>query len=149
MPYLGNTKVLDRLPEPDQAITIVDGLFDNIRVAFIEKEPANFSRVLGDTVSSGQAELIKDELAKLFAPKVTGGTVGAVDTFENLQVTGIQELTDRHGFRANVSGAATISGRHWGHTDRRNLKFQVLLDITGDDDQWRLADLTVVDQKEI
>ena len=149
LPYFGDKKILDRLPEPDQAITIVGGLFDNVRVAFIEKEPANFSRVLGDTVSSGQAELIKDELAKLFAPKVTGGTVGAVDEFEDLQVTGIQELTDRHGFSANVSGAATISGRHWGHTDRRNLKFQVLLDIAGDDDQWRLVDLTVVDLKEI
>lgn len=149
LPYFGDKKILDRLPEPDQAITIIDGIFENVRVAFIEKEPANFSRVLGDTVSSGQGELIKDELAKLFAPKVTGGTVGAVDAFEDLQVTGIQELTDRHGFSANISGAATISARHWGHTDRRNLKFQVLLDIAGDDDQWRLADLTVVDLKEI
>ena len=110
--------------------------------------------MLGDTVSSGQAGLIKDglikdELAKLFAPEVTGGTVGAVDTFEDLQITGIQELSNRHGFSANVSGGATISGRHWGHTDRRNLKFQVLLDIAGDNDQWRLADLTVVDLKEI
>ena len=148
MPYFGEKKILHRLPEPDQAITIVGGLFDNVRVAFIEKEPANFSRVLGDTVSSGQAELIKDELAKLFAPEVTGGTVGAVDAFEDLQVTGIQELTDRHGFSTTVSGAATISARHWGHTDRRNLKFQVLLDIVGDDDKWRLADLTVVDLKE-
>ncbi len=68
LPYLGEKKILDRLPEPDQAITIIDGLFNNVRVAFIEKEPANFSRVLGVTVSSGQAELIKDELAKLFAP---------------------------------------------------------------------------------
>lgn len=154
LPYFGEKKILDRLPEPDQAITIIDGLFENVRVAFIEKEPANFSRVLGDTVSSGQAELIndgliKDELSKLFAPEVTGGTVGAVDEFEDLQVTGIQELTDRHGFSATVSGGATISARHWGHTDRRNLKFQVLLDIVGDDDQWRLADLTVVDLKEI
>jgi len=148
LPYIGDKKILDRLPEPDQAITIIDGLFDNVRVAFIEKEPVNFSRVLGDTVSSGQGELIKDELAKLFAPKVTGGTVGAVDEFEDLQVTGIQELTDRHGFSANVSGGATISGRHWGHTDRRNIKFQVLLDIAGEDDQWRLVDLTVVDMKE-
>ena len=148
LPYFGEKKILHRLPEPDQAITIVGGLFDNVRVAFIEKEPANFSRVLGDTVSSGQAELIKDELAKLFAPEVTGGTVGAVDAFEDLQVTGIQELTDRHGFSTTVSGAATISARHWGHTDRRNLKFQVLLDIVGDDDKWRLADLTVVDLKE-
>ncbi len=149
LPYFGEKKILDRLPEPDQAITIVDGIFDNVRVAFIEKEPANFSRVLGVTVSDGQAELIKDELAKLFAPEVTGGTVGAVDAFEDLQVTGIQELRDRHGFSATVSGGVTISARHWGHTDRRNLKFQVLLDIIGDDDQWRLADLTVVDLKEI
>ena len=149
LPYFGEKKILDRLPEPDQAITIIDGLFENVRVAFIEKEPASFSRVLGVTVSDGQTELIKDELAKLFAPEVTGGTVGAVDAFEDLQVTGIQELRDRHGFSATVSGAATISGRHWGHTDRRNLKFQVLLDIAGDDDQWRLADLTVIDLKEI
>lgn len=149
LPYFGEMKILDRLPEPDQAITIIDGLFDNVRVAFIEKQPTNFSRVLGVTVSDGQTELIKDELAKLFAPKVTGGTVGAVDAFEDLQVTGIQELTDRYGFSATVSGGATISARHWGHTDRRNLKFQVLLDIVGDGDQWRLADLTVVDLKEI
>jgi hypothetical protein len=147
-PYIGEKKLLDRLPDEQQALAIINGVLENVRVALIEKEAASLSRVLGETVTPGQAEHLTSELAKLFAPQVTGGTVGAVNKFNDLQLVDVRKLSDMEGFSATLSGAATISAMHWGHTDQRQLKFQLLLDLVGVDDRWKLADITVIDLKE-
>ena len=148
IPYVGEKKILGRLPDQQQALAIVNGVLENARIAFIEKEPGNFTRVLGDVVISEQADILKSELAKLFAPQVTGGSVGAVNEFKDIQIVSLRELNDKDGFSTTVSGSATISAKHWGHTDQRQLKFQLLIDLVGDNDLWRLADLTMVDIKE-
>ena len=148
LPYIGEKKLLDRLPDEPQALAIINGVLENVRVAFIEKQPTSLSRVLGETVTPGQAEHLTGELAKLFAPQVTGGSVGAVNEFNDLQLIDVRKLNDKAGFSATLSGTATISAMHWGHTDRRQLKFQLLLDLVGVDDRWKLADITVIDFKE-
>ena len=88
-------------------------------------------------------------MGKLFSPTVTGGAVGAVQDYNELQIVSLRELNNSDGFCATVSGSAYISAQHWGHTDRRLVKFQLLLDLIEENKQWRLADLTVVDIKEI
>ena len=148
IPYIGEKKLLDRLPDEQQALAIINGVLENVRIAFIEKQPASLSRVLGEVVTPGQAGHLTGELAKLFAPQVTGGSVGAVNEFNDLQLVDVRKLNDMAGFSATLSGTATISAMHWGHTDRRQLKFQLLLDLVGVDDRWELADITVIDLKE-
>ena len=148
IPYIGEKKLLDRLPGEQQALAIINGVLESVRIAFIEKQSASLSRVLGEVVTPGQAEHLTDELAKLFAPQVTGGSVGAVNEFNDLQLVDVRKLNDMAGFSATLSGTATISAMHWGHTDRRQLKFQLLLDLVGVDDRWKLADITVIDLKE-
>ena len=59
------------------------------------------------------------------------------------------ELEKPDGFSSTISGSASISAQHWGHVDQRQVKFQILLDLIEDNDQWRLADLTVIDIKEV
>jgi len=148
IPFIGETKIFNQMPDQQEALTIVDGVLENIRIAFIEKEPGNFSRELGKVISSQQADVIENELAKLFSPKVTGGAVGAVQTFNNVQIVNMQELHNTDGFSATINGSANISAKHWGHVDQRLVKFQVLLDLIEVNNQWHLADLTVIDIKE-
>ena len=148
IPSIGEKKLLDRLPDEQQALAIINGVLENVRIAYIEKQPASLSRVLGEVVTPGQAGHLTGELAKLFAPQVTGGSVGAVNEFNDFQLVDVRELNDKAGFSATLSGTATISAMHWGHTDRRQLKFQLLLDLVGVDDRWQLADITVIDLKE-
>lgn len=149
IPFIGETKILNQLPDQQQALSIVGGVLKNVRAAFIEKEPGKLSRALGAVTSSTQPEAMEKELGKLFSPEVTGGAVGAVQEFDELQIVGMRELNNSDGFGTTVSGSAYISAQHWGHADRRLIKFQLLLDLIEENKQWRLADLTVVDIKEI
>ena len=75
-------KIFNQMPDQQQALSIVGDVLENVRVAFIEKDPGNFSRELRKVISSKQADVTKNELAKLFSPKVTGGAVGAVQVFD-------------------------------------------------------------------
>lgn len=157
IPFLGDRKMFNQLPEQQQALDIVNGVFENVRIAFIEKAPKNFSRQLKKVavkdMSTEQLDIIKKELAKLFSPKVTGGAVSSLKSFEEIQVSNIRSLkiqnqVEANGFGVNVDGAAIISAKHWGHIDRRKFQFQLLLDLIEVNEQWRLADLTIIDIKE-
>lgn len=149
IPYLGEKKIINQLPDQKQALSIVDGVLENVRIAFIEKEPGNFSRVLGEVVSQNDSKFLAKELAKVFAPKVTSGAVGSVQDFNDLKIINSRELENPYGFSATISGSASISAKHWGHIDQRQIKFQLLLDLIEENKQWRLAELTVIDIKEV
>ena len=148
LPYLGETKVVNWLPEEQEALNIVNAVLENVRVAFVEKDPPRFSQVLGEVISTEQDGTLQKELAKLFSPNVTGGGASSVESFSNMQINSMRELDDPDGFSATISGSAIISAMHWGHIDQRQFQFQLLLDLIEVDNQWRLADLTVVDIKQ-
>ena len=149
IPYLGKTQIINWLPEQQEALTIVTEVLENVRIAFIEQEPHRFSQALGQIVSSKNIDVISGELGKLFSPKVTGGAVGAVQKFIDLKISNMRELDDPDGFSATISGSAKIKAQHWGHVDQRQIKFQLLLDLIEEKMQWRMADLTVIDLKEV
>jgi len=149
IPYLGEKKIFNQLPDQKQALSVVEGVLENVRIAFIEKEPGNFSRVLGEVLSQQNSKFLAKELAKIFAPKVTGGAVGSVQDLSDLKIVNMGELDNLYGFSATISGSVNIIAKHWGHIDQRQIKFQLLLDLTEENEQWRLADLTVIDMKEV
>jgi len=153
IPYVGKTKIVNQMPDQAQAPNIVGGVLNNIRVAFIEKEPSKFSGALGnvfsEAVTTDEFDSLQKELAKLFSPRVTGGALGAVQVFNDIEIVNVSELNNAAGFRTTISGSANISAQHWGHIDKRQVKFQLLLDLIEEDKQWRLADLTVIDIKEV
>ncbi len=148
IPYIGNTKLFNQMPDQQQVLTIVGELLENVRIAFIEKEPNRFSRQLDKAIRSEQPEILHKELAKLFSPNVTGGGISSVQSFKDVHVIDMQELDTSNGFSATIGGSASILAEHWGHVDQGQLEFQLLLDSTEVDQQWRIADLTVIDIKE-
>ncbi len=151
IPFIGETTIFSQPPDQQEALVIVGDVLENLRVAFIEKEPDHFSRVFGlvhsEPANSEQAEILQSELSKLFSPNVSGGGASSVQAFYDLQVSNIQALDDPNGFRATISGLAHISALHWGHVDQREFQFQLLFDLIEADNQWRLSDLTVIDIK--
>jgi len=148
IPYLGDTKIINWMPEQQEALEIVEAVLENVRVAFIEKDPHRFSLVLGQVISSEQESLLQKELAKVFSPNVTGGGASSVHRFSDLKIEGMRELDSPDGFSATVSGMADITAKHWGHIDARQFQFQLLLDLVEFERQWRLADLTLIDMKQ-
>jgi len=149
IPFVGETKILNWMPDEQLASQIINDVFDNIRVAFIEKEPGRFAHALDEVISSNQARVLQRELAKLFSPRVSGGGgTSSVQSFYDLEINSMRELDNPDGFGATISGFADISAQHWGHTDRRQFQFQLVLDLIEVNQQWRLADVTVVDIKQ-
>lgn len=154
IPYFGRKKIFDQMPDQSQALSIVEGVLENSRIAFIEKQPNKLSRVLDDVVSAdgstlSRSDTLKNELAKLFSPKVTGGSVGAVQVFDDIAIVNIRQLDKPQSFSSTISGLANINAKHWGHVDQRQVNFQLLLDLIEVNSQWRLSDLTVIDIKEV
>jgi hypothetical protein len=138
------------MPDEQEAPQIISDVFENIRAAFIEKAPARLSLALTEVISSNQADVLQKELVKLFSPRVIGaGGNSSVQSFYDMKINNLRELDNPDGFSATVSGTADISANHWGHTDRRQLQFQLLIDLIEQNRQWRLADLTVIDLKEV
>ncbi len=149
IPFVGDTKIISWMPDDQQAPQIIGDVFENIRAVFIEKAPASLSRALAEVIGSNQAGALQKELAKLFSPRVAGaGGTSSVQAFYDIKINSMRELDNPDGFGATISGIADISANHWGHTDRRQLHFQLLIDLIETNRQWRLADLTVIDLKE-
>jgi hypothetical protein len=148
IPFIGDTRIVNWMPDEQEALQIVSDVFENTRAAFIEKEPVSLERALAEVASPNQADALHKELAKLFSPPVAGGGSGSVQAFYDMKINSLRELDDPDGFSATISGTADISANHWGHTDRRQLQFQLLIDLIETNRQWRLADLTVIDLKE-
>lgn len=150
IPVVGDTRIINWMPDDQQASQIVSDVFENVRIAFIEKEPDSLARALGDVISSNQVKTVQKELAKLFSPRVVGGSgTSSVQSFYDMKIDSMRELDNPDGFSATISGSADISAQHWGHTDARQFQFQLLLDLIEVNRQWRLADLTVIDLKEV
>ncbi len=123
-------------------------MLENARIAFIEKDPENILRVLGEVTDTDEPTLLNKELAKLFSPEVSGGAVGEVQVFNDMNIENIRRLDSPESFSTTISGSASISAKHWGHIDLRQVKFQLLLDLIEVNNEWQLADLTVIDLKE-
>ena len=149
IPYIGVKTLFSRTPDKQQASVIISDVFENLRIAYIEKNPPALSQVLDNIIDQNPNDSLTAELSKLFAPAMQRGGVGAVESFGDLEINAIQPLDEPDGFRATVTGSAIIQAMHWGHTDQQQLQFQMLLDLVDIDNQWQLSDLTIIDLKEI
>jgi hypothetical protein len=149
IPYIGVKTLFNRTPDKQQASAIISNVFENLRIAYIEKNPPALSQALDSVIDHNQNDSLTAELSKLFAPSMRRGGFGAVESFGDLEINAIQPLDEPDGFRATVTGSAVIQAMHWGHTDQQQLQFQMLLDLVDINNQWQLSDLTVIDLKEI
>ena len=148
IPFFGKTTLFIQLPDEQQAGEIISGLLENLRIVYIEQEPAAFASALEAMTAQNPPEMLASELSKLFATAMKRGGTGTVKKFGEIKVDEIRELEDPNGFRATVSGAVLVQAMHWGHTDRLQLEFQLLLDLVEVENQWRLSDLTMINLKE-
>jgi len=147
IPFIGEKTIVSQLPNKQQAQVIVGDVLENLRIAYIEKNPAASARQLEKTLTKDHVGTLVTELAKLFAPPMKRGGVGEVKSFADFTIKEIQPISEQDGFRVITTGSAVIQAMHWGHTDQLKVQFQLLLDLVEVDNQWRLADVTVIDLK--
>lgn len=149
LPWIGPTTLFSQLPDEQQAQQIIADFLENLRIAYLEKNPPKFINALDQLTAKDKTKMLAPELSKLFAPPMRRGGVGALKEFGDIEISQLRELEDPDGFSATLTGTALAHAMHWGHTDRLQLQFQLLVDLVEIDNQWRLADLTIVDLKEL
>jgi hypothetical protein len=149
LPYIGERTLFNQMPDEQQALQIVSDVLENLRVAWIEKNPQALSRELKKVFIKNSSDELINELSSLYAPPMKRGGVGEVKEFGDFENSGIRALDDPDGFSVTVTGTATIHAMHWGHTDLMRLQYQLLLDLVEEGNQWRLSNLTVIDLKEL
>ena len=147
LPFIGEKILFNRLPDEEQAYVIVSDILENLRIAYLEKNPDLFSTQVGKVTAGNELEMLSTELSKLFAPAMKRGGIGAVKSFGDIEINEIRALENTDGFSATITGSAVIQAMHWGHADQLQVQFQLLLDLVEIDNQWRLADVTVIDLK--
>jgi hypothetical protein len=149
LPLIGKATLYNSLPDKQQAKQIVADLFENLRIAYLEKNPLKRAVVLGQLTAGELTTEFTAELARLFSPAMRRGGEGSVNEFGDVEISQLRELADPDGFSATLNGTAVASAMHWGHTDRLRLQFQLLVDLVENDNQWRLADATILDLKQV
>jgi hypothetical protein len=147
--WIGRTTFFSMLPDEQQAQQIIADLLENLRIAYLEKNPPKLTMALGQLTAEDRTTMLEAELSKLFAPPIRRGGVGAIKAFGKFEISQLRELADSDGFSATVSGTALAHAMHWGHTDQLQLQYQLLIDLVEIDNEWRLADLTIVDLKDL
>ena len=147
IPLIGNTKIITEAPNEQQSKQIIEQVFENVRIAFIEKRAKRLSAELSKILSSSNNDLVSSALAKLFAPPMVRGGIGAIEAFDDIKIDNIIELEGSQGFNTSVSGNATLFAQHWGHSDRLKQRFQLSVDILEKEGQWFITDFTLLDLK--
>jgi len=147
LPLVGEKKLWSELPTKKQARQIIEKTLQNIRIAFIEKEPHRLSAELSKTLHSSNPSLQK-ELQKLFAPSVVRGGYGSVKEFGDFEIKRIDALNANNGFSINLRGEVNIIARHWGHDDNSILTYQVIIDFVERNNRWFIEDFSILDLKD-
>ena len=66
--------------------------------------------------------------------------------------SGIKEdvatLDGRSGFSGLAEWTANASAGHWGHIDKRTIRFRALVELVDDGGAWKLAGITVTDSRQ-
>lgn len=149
LPYFGHIMLIQQSPSIDEAIPIVTTMLENIRTVWIERQADALKRELDKISASSDITALIEELSKLYSPEMKRGGNGSVVEFWDIEIDDLQTSKDSNDFNVTITGKTRILGNHWGHTDQLNLQFQMLLDITDEDDTWKLTDVTLIDLKEI
>lgn len=149
LPFVGEKTLINRPPDEQQARQIVGDILENLRVAWVEKHPQALSRELEKVLSQNSPDSLANELSLLYATAMKRGGFGAIREFGDFELSDIRPLKNPDGFSTTITGTASIRAMHWGHTDLMVLQFQLLLDLVEENHQWRVADLTVIDLKEL
>ena len=133
------------VPGKEETDRIVRDLLTNAAIAFLERDPAARDRALLRIVAEDRLSDARTDLARIFAIPTAGGGVAGIETQANLQIEQISALDATDGFSVLAGWSAQATGRHWGHVDRRALRFRALLAIGRFDDSWKLMGLTVLE----
>lgn len=132
-------------PDEETAARVVGELLRRTAIAFLERDPEQWARALAELVANPASPGVQTELRRIFAVPTTGGGVAGVTALGTPRLENLSPAASGEGFTVLANWQAEIKGQHWGHVDRRIIRFRALLDIGNVGGWWKLLDLTVLE----
>ncbi|MEP3046316.1 MAG: hypothetical protein ABJL55_09565 [Roseibium sp.] len=133
------------LPGDVEASTAAKMILENANTAFLEVDITRRQSDLDRFLAAEPDPGIYAELDRAINIKIQGGTTARVDAVEDVSVSNILPLSDGDGFSGLAEWTAVANGQHWGHSHVRTIKYRARIDLAEDENEWRLAGLTVLD----
>ncbi|MEP1930524.1 MAG: hypothetical protein ABJJ37_04520 [Roseibium sp.] len=133
------------LPGEIEASSAAKAILENTNAAFMEVDASRHQSGLDSILTSNPDPSLSGELERAINIKVQGGTTARVGSVDSVTVSDILPLETGDGFSGLAEWTALATGQHWGHSHVRTIKYRARIDLAEDQDEWRLAGLTVID----
>ncbi|MEH6584133.1 MAG: hypothetical protein V7754_19525 [Halioglobus sp.] len=135
-------------PEQASAEAIVGALLHNIYRSFDYREEGDIYDVLATSVSG---ELLTDIFLETKRSLVLANQGGAAAKVKNvvLESVEIQPDSTQGSFSVNADWTVNGSVGHWGHIHKRSNRYLAELIIVVDGDQWKLQEMSVLQEERL
>ena len=135
-------------PDPEQARAIVSNLLHNIYRAFDYRDESDIYDTLARSVDG---ELLTDIFLETKRSLVLANQGGARAKVKNVQLDNIELKANDTDNSFTVIADWVVNGSvgHWGHIHQRSNRYQALLTIAVDEQQWKLQTMTVLQEERL
>lgn len=132
------------VPGEEAARALTGAMADNIAAALVETQDAGFAAALTPFVAPAEAVEVGGEIRRGFSVTLPSGARARTEAIADVAVETIEPRTGARGGRILGHWTATVSGGHWGHLHRREIRYRALMDVAPSDGVWLLDGLTVL-----
>jgi len=135
-------------PEQTRANAIVGDLLHNIYRAFDFREESEIYDVLARSVTG---DLLTDVFLETKRSLVLANQGGAQAKVKDVELKSVALKSTESEGRFEVEADWTVHGAvgHWGHVHQRSNRYQALLTVVVDGDQWKLQEMTVLQEERL
>ncbi len=138
----------DNKPEQARAEAITGDLLHNVYRAFDFREESDIYDMLARSVAG---DLLTDIYLETKRSLVLANQGGAAAKVKNVELAGVEVLPGSEQGRFQVKADWTVNGSvgHWGHVHQRSNRYLANLTIAVDDGQWKLQEMSVLQEERL
>jgi hypothetical protein len=134
--------------QPERAEVIVSKLLHNIYRSFDYRDESDIYDVLERSVTGELLTNIYLETKRSLVLANQGGAQAKVKSVL-LDSLDLKPTADDEGFYAEVNWTVNGSVGHWGHVHQRSNRYQALLTIVAEQQQWKLREMVVLQEERL
>jgi hypothetical protein len=124
---------------------IVRKILNNLQVAILEHDPSRRADALETSIADESMADIEPEVQRALVVRLTGGGEARAYKTSDVTLSDISRIGHPGAFRTTARWKTLATGGHWGHTHRRFIDYQAIIDVAPINNSWKLTGLTVTE----
>jgi len=135
-------------PELDRAQTIVSSLLHNIYRSFDYRDDSDIYDILARSVTG---ELLTDIFLETKQSLVLANQGGAQAKVKEVPLESLNLKPDDNENSFTVEADWVVQGSvgHWGHVHQRSNRYQAVMNMVVEEQQWKLSKMTILQQERL